>query len=479
MTKINAKECQNVEFKRIWKDEYLKWICGFANAHGAVMYFGVDDDRKLCGLQNAKRLLEDIPNKISTTMGLAVDVDLHEQDGLDYIEMTIAPANVPISYKGKYYYRSGSTLQELTGTALTDFLMRKLNTTWDAATVPSATIDDIDPQAIQYFLNAAIREGRINKSARDESIEQLLHRLHLLSRENGQLTLAALLLFGKDVEQWNMTASFRIGRFGSSQSDLIIQDRIACPLIEMPDKVIETLRSKYLVSPIHYEGLYRKEPLEIPEEGLREMICNAVIHKDYTGTFIQMKVFDDHITLWNGGNLPPNYTVEKLMEQHESHPRNRLIANVFYLAGFIEAWGRGYEKIREAFEAEYLETPMFEEVRGGVMATIKRERFIELQNKDELENKTTTKTDPTTTKTTTKTTKKTTTKTTKKTTTKTTEKILNAIEKNPQVTNAQLAELCGLTKDGIYWNLRKLRLANIIRRVGPTNGGYWEIVLKD
>jgi len=55
-------------------------------------------------------------------------------------------------------------------------------------------------------------------------------------------------------------------------------------------------------------------------------------------TFIQMKVFDDHITLWNGGTLPPGYTVEMLMEPHESHPRNRLTANVFYLAGFIEAW---------------------------------------------------------------------------------------------------------------------------------------------
>jgi len=60
----------------------------------------------------------------------------------------------------------------------------------------------------------------------------------------------------------------------------------------MPDRVIETLRSKYLVSPIHYEGLQRKEPLEIPEDGLREMLCNSLIHKDYTGTFIQMKVFD-------------------------------------------------------------------------------------------------------------------------------------------------------------------------------------------
>ena len=64
MSKIRPKECQDVEFKRIWKDEYLKWICGFANAQGAVMYFGVDDDREVYGLKDSKRLLEDIPNKV-------------------------------------------------------------------------------------------------------------------------------------------------------------------------------------------------------------------------------------------------------------------------------------------------------------------------------------------------------------------------------------------------------------------------------
>jgi ATP-dependent DNA helicase RecG len=381
MSIITSKECQTVEYKRSWKDEYLKWICGFANAQGATMFLGVDDNMKLYGLPNAKRLLEDIPNKINTTMGLVVDVDLHEQDGLEYLEVTIVPANVPISYRGKYYYRSGSTLQELTGTALTDFLMRKLNITWDATTEKSATINDIDPEAVNYFLNAAIEEGRINKSAKNLSIEQLLHRLHLINKDNGQLTLAALLLFGKDVERWNMTVAFRLGRFGNSEADLIIQDKIVCPLIEMPDKVIETLRTKYLISPIHYEELRRKEPLEIPEDGLREMLCNSLIHKDYTGTFIQMKVFNERITLWNAGTLPPGYTVEKLMEPHESHPRNRLMANVFYLAGFIESWGRGYEKIREAFEKEKLQVPVFEEVRGGIMVTIKRESFLAIQTK--------------------------------------------------------------------------------------------------
>lgn len=104
-------------------------------------------------------------------------------------------------------------------------------------------------------------------------------------------------------------------------------------------------------------------------------------HKGNTSIIIQMKVFDDHITLWNGGTLPPGYTVEMLMEPHESHPRNRLMANVFYLAGFIEAWGRGFEKIHEAFEKERLEIPVFEEVRGGMMATIKREKFMAIQAK--------------------------------------------------------------------------------------------------
>ena len=90
MTKIKARESQNVEYKSSWHDEYLKWICGFANAQGAVMYFGVDNDHEVVGLENVDRLMEDIPNKIVTTMGIVVDVNLLEQDGLEYIEVVIA-----------------------------------------------------------------------------------------------------------------------------------------------------------------------------------------------------------------------------------------------------------------------------------------------------------------------------------------------------------------------------------------------------
>ena len=74
MTKIRDSESQNIEFKESWRDEYLKWICGFANASGGRIYIGVDDERKIVGVTNSKRLMEDIPNKIATNLGIIADV---------------------------------------------------------------------------------------------------------------------------------------------------------------------------------------------------------------------------------------------------------------------------------------------------------------------------------------------------------------------------------------------------------------------
>ena len=111
-------------------------------------------------------------------------------------------------------------------------------------------------------------------------------------------------------------------------------------------------------------------------------ICNAIVHRDYRGAFTQMRIWNDRIEIWNSGEFPPEITAENLMSTHESHPRNSLIAKVFYLAGFIESWGRGYEKIRDAFAKEKLQIPTFEQVRGGVLATIQRERFAALNHKN-------------------------------------------------------------------------------------------------
>ena len=64
------KENQNIEFKRSWRDEYLKWISGYANAKGGTLFIGLDDNGTVVGVTRAKTLLEEIPNKIQSILGV-------------------------------------------------------------------------------------------------------------------------------------------------------------------------------------------------------------------------------------------------------------------------------------------------------------------------------------------------------------------------------------------------------------------------
>ena len=140
---------------------------------------------------------------------------------------------------------------------------------------------------------------------------------------------------------------------------------------------MDLLRSRYLVSPIRYEGMQRIEELEIPQKALRELIYNAIVHKLYSGPAILMRVFDKSVELWNYGLLPEELTPADLMKKHASYPRNRNIASVFYKAGFIESWGRGYKKIREEFEKAGHPVPAVEE-SGGVLVTIQRKTIEDI-----------------------------------------------------------------------------------------------------
>ena len=451
MSKIKPKECQNGEFKTSWNDKYLEWICGFANEQGAVMYFGVNDDHEVVGLKNTKKLLEDIPNKIVNYMGLVVDVNLNEQDGLEYIEVVIEPSNVPISYRGKYYYRSGSTMQELNGPALQQFVLKKMGRSWDDITNDYTTIDDLDRSAIDYFLRKGYENGRITNEELNLPIEMLLQNLDLINEE-GKLKNAALLLFAKRPQRYFASVKFQIGRFGVDEADLMFQDVIEGNIIQMADRVIDMLKAKYLTMPITFKGMNRIEKLEVPEEALREILYNAIIHKDYAGAHIQMHVWSDHVEVWNEGELPVGFTPDTLFEQHSSRPRNRNIANAFFKAGFIDAWGRGYKKIREGFESAGLPMPKVENFCGGVRVTFQRKSATDT------------------------TTEKTTQKNVEKSVEKSVEKVWRLIKQDPYITTKQIADAVGLSTRGIEENIKKLKREGRIRRIGGDNGGHWEVI---
>ena len=376
-----------IEYKRQWDDEWLKWLCGFANADGGTLYIGISDKQHIIGVDNSKKLMEDIPNKIVSKLGIYPDVRLLEEDGKEIIEIEVAPSQESVLLDGVLYKRVGATNQIVKGQALKDFYARKLNATWDSRVIRGATVDDIDPEAIKYFLRKGIDKGRLPKESVDDSVEKVLKNLEVMT-DDDELTLAALLLFGKNPQHYCLNARIKIGRFGHSQAALMNQDLIDGDLIRMADRVMEALDAKYLIRPIHYEGMQRREPMELPEEGLREILYNLEIHKDYNGPDSLIRVFDDRITFWNQGSLPAGITPESIFRPHDSQPRNRLIANAFYMAGFVEAWGRGYELITEAFTKEGLEVPTIEEEFGGVRVIVKREIFYGIQHGGRVDPKT-------------------------------------------------------------------------------------------
>lgn len=449
------QENQNIEHKRIWKDEYLKWVSGFANAHGGKIYIGTDDDLSVVGVDRLHQQLEDIPNKIINLTGVFPETNHLVMDGKDVIEIIIEPSEMPISYKGVYYYRSGATKQEFRGAALHQFLLKKMGLNWEDIPCDGSTMDDIEDSAIEYFLDHAIEEGRMAPEARKSSNEEVLSNLGLV--RDGVPTNGAILLFGKYPQRRFVTSGFKIGRFGTDDADLLNQDLVEGNLIQMTDKIMQVLSNKYLIRPIHYEGLHRKEPLEIPDEALREIIFNSIVHKLQIGTWNQMSIYDDHIRLWNEGVLPEDYTVETLMGKHTSKPRNPKMAQVFYRAGFIEAWGRGYEKIKREFDKANLAHPTFAVEQGGVTAIIPREIFMSIRGDQKSPQP-----EPKPNQNRTKTEQK--------------DRIIELIRENAQITRAELAVQLNLHDSSVQRRLDALVKEGRLRHVGPTNGGAWEVL---
>ena len=141
------KEDQHTEFKRLWKDEFFRELSAFANSQGGTLYIGVEDDGTIVGVKDAKSLLQNMPNKIKNSLGFLADVNLQTEDGKEYIAISVKPQEDGISYDGKYYVRSGSTVQELRGPELASFLIRKAKIQWDSRPRPEAKLSDLDEEA--------------------------------------------------------------------------------------------------------------------------------------------------------------------------------------------------------------------------------------------------------------------------------------------------------------------------------------------
>ena len=437
-------ENQNIEWKETWRDEYLKWICGFANAQGGIIYIGMNDKGKVTGVQNSKKLLEDIPNKARDILGIIADVNLREKDGKDYIEICVHPNSYPVNYKGEYHYRSGSTKQQLKGQTLNQFLMQKTGITWDSIPVEGVTIRELRNDSFDIFREQALLSKRINEKDVASTKKHLLDSLNLI--DNGRLKRAAILLFHHNPEKWIPGAYVKIGYF-ESDAELRYQDEIHGSLIAQADRVVDLIFTKYLKADITYRGVTRIETYPFPKKAIREAVFNAIVHK-YYGTLvpIQISVYKDKIYIANDCVFPEDWTIDDLLGKHRSRPYNPLIANTFFRAGFIEAWGRGIEKIKSSCKEAGNPMPEYIIKREDIMVMFSSLVSNTNQATNQAANHTIVN------------------------------RILEVIRDEPFYSQREIAEIIGEKYSTVKYYMESMKKNQIIKREGTSQKGKWVIM---
>lgn len=451
-------ENQNVEWKESWRDEYLKWVCGFANAHGGTIWIGKNDKGEIAGVKGGKKLSEDIPNKIRNYLGIVADVNLHREGDRDFLEIVVKPSSSPVSYKGEYHYRSGSTKQQLTGQALTQFIYERMGQTWDAFPVDGVSVDDLRNDSFDIFKEQSLRNKRMNEDDLSLSNAELLDSLGVLTPE-GRLTRAGVLLFHHQPEKWIRGAFIKIASF-ETPSEIRFMDEIHGSLIEQANKVVDLFFLKYLKAEVTYEGVTRVETYPFPRASIREAIYNSICHKAYHAQIpIQIRVDSDNkMYISNDASLPSDITAEYFMSHHRSNPFNPNIANVFFRAGFIEAWGRGIRKICDACAdygvplPEYSVKPyevmvMFQ---GRAPSATDKERQSTLMNVPS--------------------------RSLKGSLNEREQKVLSLLKNRQNMTQAELAEALQVSRRQIQLSIMKLVDLGLITRDGSKKAGYWRAI---
>ena len=214
---------------------------------------------------------------------------------------------------------------------------------------------------------------------------------------------------------------------------------------------------KYMRAKITYEGIQRIERYFVPEAALREALLNAVCHKQYqSGVPVQISVYKDRLYVANVGSLPEDWTLEKLMNKHTSKPYNPTIAYVFYLAGFIESWECGVEKICNALKADNLPIPEYTVNSGDIMI-----KFTGLENRiirvsDRVNDKVNEGVNVHVND--------------------RQKELLSNLIQDPGYTVSQLSEIMKVRRKTIAGYLKTLKDKGIIERISSARNGYWKIV---
>ena len=357
-------EGQTVERKESLGErrEIVETCAAFASAQGGRIYIGVRDDGTVVGVQIGKGTLEGLANDIAqnTVPKLVPIITTAQEATVTVIVLEVAEnPTKPVSAYGRAYRRSGRTNQVLSLDEAAEMYLQGRGRTWDYTVVPEAGLNDLDLGRVKRFVEHA-RAARRLEVKLDTPAERVLRQLKLV--RDSKPSVAGVLLFGRSPTQFLPQATVRCARFkGETEGTFLDMQVVGETVIEQVEAVMEFARRNLTMAAKIEGALERKETWEYPLEALREAVINAVCHRDYaSAASVQLRIFDDRLEVWNPGGLPPELSVRDLRVSHASIPRNKLIADAFFLIGYVEQFGTGTQRMIDLLQQAGLPEPEFE-----------------------------------------------------------------------------------------------------------------------
>lgn len=443
---ISQGEGDTVEFKSSFNKAVIETIVAFSNTNGGIIVLGCNNDKTIKGVTINDESIQNWINEIkqSTEPSLFPDFVTYNFNNHTLVAIVVDEFPLkPVSYKDRCFVRRKNSNHKLSIQEIAETRLINLNYSFDAFEVDK-TFDNLNFNACNYF------EKRINLAGRFKSTNKLLDDLTKLSiiKENGKLTKAALLLLG------NHHTNIHIGRF-KSETTIIDDLMIRSPLILAVEEAIDFIKKNIRLGfEIGGDDLKRKEKWQYPIPVLRELLLNAIVHRDYTNpTDLIVKVFDESVEITNPGKLMGGLTVENLLSNNYiSKHRNKLLTEAFYLTGDIEKYGTGFKRIKDwlidypniSFDIQNLNDFIKVTINSSNKVPDKVPDWVPDKVPDEL--------------------------------TENQLKLLELVKNNNQITLVQMAEKVGISKRKILDNINKLKHKKLIERVGNPKKGYWKIL---
>lgn len=363
---IEIGESETVEFKSSFDKDTIETLVAFANTTGGKVFIGVSDKGEIKGIKSGKETVQNWINQIKqfTSHAIIPDIETVTIKNKSIVIFSVQESPIkPVACRGRYYKRIKNANHQLSVSEVVNLHLKTFNTSWDFHIDEHHTEKDISFDKVQNF----IEHTNTNRESPILDAPLTVLQKFELMRE-GKITYACFLLF-MSVE--SSLSTIELGRF---QTPTIIKDamRFKTDLFTEVDGVMQFIQKHINKAYIITGRPQREERWDYPLDAIREIVVNAVIHRDYTSPQDSVvKIYDDKIEIFNPGKLPDGITVEKLLKgDYVSNTRNKKIADVFKAAGLIEKYGSGIRRILNAFKTYGMPAPEFREISGGFMVTV-------------------------------------------------------------------------------------------------------------